>query len=428
MENNITVGIVGLGYVGLPVAVAFSKKYKVIAFDIKIERINNLKLGFDYTGEVESEFLNSKNLSFTSKEEDLKQVDFYIVAVPTPVDEHNTPDLSILLSACEIVGRSLLKGNVVVFESTVYPGASEEQCLPALEKYSGLIGGHDFKIGYSPERINPGDKTHKFEDIVKIISAQDKETLELLNKMYGSVVHAGLFKATSIKVAEAAKVIENTQRDLNIAFVNELSMIFDKMSISTSDVLEAAGTKWNFLKFRPGLVGGHCIGVDPYYLTYKAQSFGYHPQVILAGRSINDGMGKYVAQKCLKEMILAGQKIAGSTVTILGLTFKENVSDLRNSKVLDIISELQELEIKIQICEPIATQEDVLHAFGIKSVPLDELVPASAVIIAVAHEQFKEIKPNDLDKLLQKNGVVIDVKSLLDAFAVKQSGYRYWGL
>lgn len=420
--------VIGLGYVGLPVAVAFAEKHSVVGFDINKKRIEELREGIDRTEEVESSKLNLKNLLYTSSIEDLKKATFHIVAVPTPVDEHNKPDLTPMLKASESVGAALKKGDIVVFESTVYPGVCEEECMPILERVSGLKGGMDFKIGYSPERINPGDKEHTFTKILKIVSAQDAESLERVAHAYGSVVTAGVYKASSIKVAEAAKVIENTQRDLNIALVNELSIIFDKMGICTNEVIEAAGTKWNFQKFRPGLVGGHCIGVDPYYLTFKAQALGYHPQVILSGRRINDGMGKYIAEKCVKELIHAGHAVRGCVVTVMGLTFKENCPDLRNSKVKDIIAELKEYGVEVQAYDPVANMDEVEHEMGIQGVPFEKLKKAHALVLAVKHNQFSDIKLSGLRELTVENAVLIDVKSVFSAKEANSLGMRYWSL
>lgn len=427
MENTV-ISVIGLGYVGLPVAVAFGMKHPVIGFDINLKRINELKIGIDRTEEISSSELKSANIEFTSSISDLKKASFHIIAVPTPVDEHKKPDLTPMLKASESVGSVLKKGDIVVFESTVYPGVCEEECLPILEKKSGLKGGVDFKIGYSPERINPGDKEHTFTKILKIVSGQDAESLEKIAAMYSSVVTAGVYRASSIKVAEAAKVIENTQRDLNIALVNELAIIFHKMGIDTNEVLDAAGTKWNFNKFRPGLVGGHCIGVDPYYLTFKAESLGYHPEVILSGRRINDGMGKYIAERCIKELIHAGHAIKGCTVSVMGLTFKENCPDLRNSKVKDIICELKEYGIEIQAHDPAADLSEVGHEFSVRPYSYDQLAPANAVIFSVKHRQFSELSKENIAKLLKPNGVVIDVKGVLNSKDIESLGFKYWRL
>lgn len=422
------ISVVGLGYVGLPVAVAFGKIRKTIGFDINPVRIQELKNGYDRTNEVESKDLKSADILFTDKVEDLKQADFHIVAIPTPVDHANRPDLSLIFKASETMGKALKKGDIVVYESTVYPGATEEECLPILERISGLKGGGDFTVGYSPERINPGDKEHTFTKILKIVSGQNEETLETVAQVYGSVVTAGVYKAPSIKVAEAAKVIENTQRDLNIALMNELSLIFDRMQIDTNDVLEAASTKWNFLKFKPGLVGGHCIGVDPYYLTHKAEQLGYSPQVILAGRRINDGMGKFVAQQTIKEMIRAGHHILGCTVTVFGLTFKENCPDLRNSKVIDIIRELENYGVHIQIHDPLADPLEAKHEYGVTLTSMDNLHPASALVFAVAHREYHNIPLEKVKKMMGKNPVLIDVKQIFNPGAVKNAGIRFWRL
>lgn len=411
MEN--VVSIIGLGYVGLPMAVEMSRHFKTIGFDISQPRIAELKKGLDRTREVDTDSLKAAKIQFTYDVQDLKAANFHIVAVPTPVTEANQPDLTLVLKASETVGKVLKKGDVVVYESTVYPGCTEEDCVPVLEKVSGLVCGRDFKVGYSPERINPGDKEHSFTRITKVVSAQDAESLERVAFVYGKVVTAGVFKAQSIKVAEAAKVIENTQRDLNIALMNELSLIFERMGIDTLSVLEAAGTKWNFLKFTPGLVGGHCIGVDPYYLTHKAEKIGYNPQVILAGRRINDGMGRFVAQKTIKAMIQKEVPVKGSTVTVLGLTFKENVPDLRNTKVIDIVRELQDYGMNVQVCDPEADPEEAKHEYGLQLTPFNQLKKSAAVVIAVAHRNFKELQMKDYLGLMGKNPVIVDIKGIL---------------
>ena len=422
------VSVVGLGYVGLPVAVAFGRVGKTIGFDISRARIDELKNGYDRTGEVSASDLAEAEIVFTSGIEELKQADFHIVAVPTPVDKANQPDLSLLIRASETVGKALKKGDIVVYESTVYPGVTEEECVPVLERVSGLSSGKDFTVGYSPERINPGDKEHTFTKIRKVVSGQDKETLEIVAGVYESVVEAGVHRASSIKVAEAAKVIENTQRDLNIALMNELSLIFDRLGIDTNAVLAAAGTKWNFLRFTPGLVGGHCIGVDPYYLTHKAEKIGYIPQVILAGRRINDGMGKFIAQRAIKEMIHAGHNIYGATVTVLGLTFKENCSDLRNSKVIDIIRELEDYGVNVQVSDPLADPDEALHEYGVTLVPPDGLKPATAVIVAVAHEVYRNFFVGDFVGMTIGNPVVVDVKGIYDPEMFVDQGIRFWRL
>jgi UDP-N-acetyl-D-galactosamine dehydrogenase len=410
------------------VAVAFGKVHRTVGFDINQLRIKELQSGYDRTGEVTTADLQAADILFTEKLEELSLADFHIVAVPTPVDEAHQPDLTLMYRASETVGKALKKGDIVVYESTVYPGVTEDECVPVLEKVSGLVCGRDFTVGYSPERINPGDKEHTFTKIKKVVSGQDAQTLDIVARVYESVVTAGVHRAATIKVAEAAKVIENTQRDLNIALMNELALIFDRMGIDTNDVLEAAGTKWNFLKFKPGLVGGHCIGVDPYYLTHKAEKIGYIPQVILAGRRINDGMGKFVAQRAIREMIHAGHNILGSTVTVLGLTFKENCPDLRNSKVIDIITELRDYGINVQVCDPQAEAEEAVHEYGVTLTPMADLKPAAAIVAAVAHQQFLTWSPEDICRLMVDNPVLIDVKGMYEQQAMVAAGVRVWRL
>ncbi|MDT8287157.1 MAG: nucleotide sugar dehydrogenase [Elusimicrobiales bacterium] len=422
------ISLIGLGYVGLPVAVAFGKKTQVIAFDINKSRLVELAGGNDRTGEVSPEELKAADLVYTDEVAVLKGADFHIVAVPTPVDSANQPDMSLVLKASETVGKALKKDDIVVYESTVYPGATEEDCVPVLERCSGLKCGTDFKVGYSPERINPGDKEHSFTKIKKVVAGMDAESLETISLVYGSVLEAGLHKASSIKVAEAAKVIENTQRDINIALMNELALIFDRMGIRTSEVLAAAATKWNFLKFRPGLVGGHCIGVDPYYLTHKAEKIGYIPQVILAGRRINDSMGKFIAQKTVKEMVRAGHNPCGATVTVLGITFKEDCPDLRNSKVADIIRELQDYGLTVQVSDPLADPAEAGREYGVKLVPFDKLKPADAVVVAVAHQDYKVLPLSSVAALMGGKPVLIDVKSAYDPAAAGAAGMAYWSL
>jgi len=413
MERKIAV--VGLGYVGLPVAVAFGKKHPVIGFDINKNRIETLVSGVDYTNEVEPEELKEAQIQFTSDGSKLKEANFIIVSVPTPINAHNQPDLTPLLKASETVGANLQKGSIVVYESTVYPGATEDDCVPVLEKASGLECGKDFFVGYSPERINPGDKVHTFTTITKVVSGQTPEVLDIVADLYASVVTAGVHKASSIKVAEAAKVIENTQRDVNIALMNELALIFDRIGIDTAEVLEAAGTKWNFLKFTPGLVGGHCIGVDPYYLTHKAEMVGYHPEVILAGRRINDNIGKYVAEVLVKKLIKLNLPVQGARVTVLGLTFKENVPDLRNSKVIDVIRELQEYGIDVQVTDAQADSAEAVREYGVSLTSYDELLPSEAVVLAVSHRKYIEAGWTQFDRLLKHGkGIVVDIKSELD--------------
>lgn len=409
------IAVVGLGYVGLPLAVAFGEKQPVIGFDISHQRVGDLRQGIDRTGEFTKEELEKVQVDYTADPEKLSQCDFIIVAVPTPITRAKQPDLSLLISASETVGKFLHPDSIVVYESTVYPGVTEEECVPVLEKCSGMKAGKDFFVGYSPERINTGDKKHTLKNIVKVVSAQNEEVLSIIVETYSIVVEAGIYKAPSIQVAEAAKVIENTQRDLNIALINELAIIFDKLGLDTMEVLAAAGTKWNFLPFTPGLVGGHCIGVDPYYLTYKAQSIGHHPEVILAGRRINDNMSKYVATSLIKQMILKNISIQGSIVTVLGITFKENVPDIRNSKIVDIISELKDFGVRVQVSDVLADKEEVKKEYGLQLVPEDELQPADAVVLAVAHQNYCKGGWNFIKNLLkQQQGVVVDIKSILD--------------
>ena len=414
MSHGRKISVVGLGYVGLPVAVAFGRQQRVIGFDIHDGRVAELRGGHDRTHEVDDGDLAQTDILFTSDADELAAADFHIVAVPTPIDDAKTPDLRPLLGASRSVGPRLKRGDIVVYESTVYPGATEDECVPVLEQTSGLKCGVDFTVGYSPERINPGDREHTFTRITKVVSGQDQATLDVVAAVYESVVTAGVHRAATIKVAEAAKVIENTQRDLNIALMNELSLIFDRMGIDTRDVLAASGTKWNFLPFTPGLVGGHCIGVDPYYLTHKATMLGYFPQVILAGRRINDGMGAHVASQVVKQLIMAGVTVRGCVVTVLGLTFKEDVPDLRNTRVTDIIAELLEYGVKLQVHDPQADPEEAKEEYGLELVPRDALAPASAVVLAVAHAEFLEAGwPLVSSLLCDGRGVVADVKGVL---------------
>lgn len=422
------IAVIGLGYVGLPVAVAFGKHAQTIGFDINERRLTELRSGVDYTHEVNTEDLKQADILYTSDSKQLAQADFHIIAVPTPVNNAHQPDLTPVQKASETVARALKKGDIVVYESTVYPGVTEEFCVPILERLSGLIGGKDFTVGYSPERINPGDKEHTFTRITKVVSGQDDTTLNIIAEVYNSVVTAGVFRAASIKVAEAAKVIENTQRDLNIALMNELALIFNRMTIDTHSVLAAAETKWNFLPFKPGLVGGHCIGVDPYYLTHKAELLGYHPQVILAGRHINDAMGSYIAQQTIKVLCRAGHDISRCTVTVLGLTFKENCPDLRNSKVIDIISELQSYGIKVQVCDTEANAAHALAEYGVTLIDLAQLQAAEAIVIAVAHHAFANFTVADYVRLLKQNPVVIDVKGLCNISDFATAGINLWRL
>lgn len=426
--HNRTIAIIGLGYVGLPVAVAFGKKNRCIGFDINRERVNDLKKFFDKTNEVSVDDLKIANITYTYDVEDLKEANFYIIAVPTPVDNANNPNLAPVIGATNTIAKILKKDDIVVYESTVYPGLTEEECVPVLEKTTGLKCSKDFFVGYSPERINPGDKTRGFTKIKKIVSAINDETLEIIASVYGSVVEAGVFKAKSIKVAEAAKVIENTQRDLNIALMNELAIIFHKMGIDTKAVLDAASSKWNFLPFSPGLVGGHCIGVDPYYLTYKSEILGYIPQVILAGRRINDNMGRYVAQMGVKLLIKNGVNVANARANVLGITFKEDCPDLRNSKVIDLISELKEYQININIHDPLANARDSIHEYKIKLEKWENLEQADILVIAVAHKFYKELQLAELTKKIKNNGVIIDVKSILPVDELIKMGYVLWRL
>ena len=423
------IAVVGLGYVGLPIAVAFGKRQRVIGFDINKTKIAELQNGLDRTGEVSDADLKATEVQYTWQPSDLKAADFIIVAVPTPINEALQPDLTALRKSSELIGANLSPGSIVVFESTVYPGATEEVCLPILEQASGMKCGVDFTLGYSPERINPGDKEHTLETIIKVVSAQDAATLEIVAKTYELVVKAGIHRASSIKVAEAAKVIENTQRDLNIALMNELSLIFHRLGIDTKSVLEAAGTKWNFLKFSPGLVGGHCIGVDPYYLTSKAESVGYHPQVILAGRRINNGMGKFVAEQTMKRLGELARPVKDLKVAVLGLTFKENVPDLRNSRVPDIIHELREYGVQVLVHDPIAQSEEAVEEYGIHLSKWNDLKDIDGIIVAVAHRRYADMGLKKLLKPLrsQREGVVIDVKCLLDPAKLPKT-LKYWRL
>ena len=428
-ETPRKIAVVGLGYVGLPIAVAFSRQGKVIGFDINKAKVEELQRGIDRTGEVSPIDLKASNVQFTCEPTDLKAADFIIVAVPTPINEALQPDLKALRMASELIGKNMSAGTIVVYESTVYPGVTEDICLPILAKTSGLKPGIDFKVGYSPERINPGDKEHTIERIVKVVSAQDADSLEVIANTYGLVVNAGIHRASSIKVAEAAKVIENTQRDLNIALMNELALIFHRLGIDTKSVLEAAGTKWNFLKFSPGLVGGHCIGVDPYYLTSKAESVGYHPQVILAGRRINNGMGKFVAEQTMKRLRELNRPVNDLKAAVLGLTFKENVPDLRNSRVPDIIHELREYGVQVEVHDPIAQSEEAFEEYGVRLSKWDDLKDIDVIIVAVAHRHYADMEIQKLLKPLrsQREGVVIDVKCLLDRTKLPKT-LKYWRL
>jgi UDP-N-acetyl-D-galactosamine dehydrogenase len=421
------IAVIGLGYVGLPVAVAFARGgSRVVGFDIDQRRVDELRAGHDRTREVDADELSLRTLHLTKNAATLKEADFYIVTVPTPIDSANRPDLGAMLAASRIVGSALKRRDIVVYESTVYPGAVEEDCLPVLESVSGLSGGRDFSVGYSPERINPGDKLHRIETIVKVVAGQDENTTDIVAAVYGSVVKAGIHRAPSIKVAEAAKVIENTQRDLNIALMNELAAICHRLDIDTADVLAAAATKWNFLNYQPGLVGGHCIGVDPYYLTYRAEKAGYHPEIILAGRRINDRMGEWIARECVRSMTLRQRNDA--VVTVLGMTFKENVPDIRNSKVIDVVRELSHFGIRAQVHDPLASPQESKDEYGISLTPMEKLEPADAVILAVAHQSYLSEGWQMMERLLRlSSGVVLDVKSKLDR-ASKPEGIELWRL
>jgi len=425
-ENRIAV--IGLGYVGLPVALAFAKKFSgTVGFDINVEKIRDLRQGIDCTGEVSPDDLKTSSLKITSQPEDLLKANFFVVAVPTPIDRDKRPNLTPLIAASEIIGKVLKSGSVVVYESTVYPGVTEKICAPILAKFSGLERGIDFKLGYSPERINPGDKSHTLEKIVKVVAGEDAETLERVAKVYETIVDAGVYRATSIKVAEAAKVIENTQRDLNIALMNELALICDRLGIRTKDVLDAAQTKWNFLPFTPGLVGGHCIGVDPYYLTTKAEEVGYHPQVILAGRRINDGMGQFLAQRLVKLLVTADVHIKKARVGILGLTFKENVSDLRNSRVPDIVTELRQFGIEPLVHDPLADPKEAKLEYSISLVDWYDMASLDGLVLAVSHQRYLEISTDKLLACLRPGGVLMDIKSILNPTTIPQDIY-YWSL
>ena len=443
------ISVIGLGYVGLPLAIAFAKVADVVGFNITRDRVEQYRKGIDVTKEVGDQAVKETTAFFTWEEEYLRDCKFHVVAVPTPLNKDKTPDLGPVISASEIVGRNLTKGSIVVYESTVYPGVTEDICLPILEEKSGLKAGVDFKIGYSPERINPGDKVHRLENIVKVSAGMDEESCETIAKVYELIIDAGVHRASSIRVAEAAKVIENAQRDINIAFMNELSIIFNQLGIDTQSVLEAANTKWNFLNFTPGLVGGHCIGVDPYYLVYKAEEIGYHSQIILAGRKINDDMAKYVAENLVKNMIKADKPIKGATVAIFGITFKENCPDVRNSKVVDVINELSEYGINVKVVDPVADEEDLAYSYGINLSNPEEIQGVDAVLFAVNHDEFKDIKLEDVKKLYNNNrngiaqtnevaatsddpnstkDVLVDVKGLFDRAEAEALDYLYWRL
>lgn len=431
-ERKEKISVVGLGYVGMPLAVAFAKSAAVIGFDLNDEKIRLYKNGIDPTEEVGNAAIKETSVEFTSDPERLKEAKFHIVAVPTPVNHDHTPNLSPVESASRIVGQNLTKGSVVVFESTVYPGVTEYICVPILEKESGLKCGVDFKVGYSPERINPGDKIHRLENITKVVSGMDDESLKEIKDIYDMIIEVGTFPVSSIMTAEAVKVAENSQRDINIAFMNELAMVFDKMDIDTSEVIAGMNTKWNALGFYPGLVGGHCIGVDPYYFTYRAEQLGYHSQIILSGRQVNDGMGDFVTDAAVKEMIRAGQAPSKSKVVIMGITFKENCPDIRNSKVEDIINRLKEYDITPVVIDPWADVDEVMREYGVELAEAGEISDADCVIIAVAHNEFKTMPLSEIDKIFKdtenKNKVLVDVKSMIDKKAAQDAGYRYWRL
>jgi len=424
LKKEAKIAVIGLGYVGLPIALEFARKFSVVGFDINEKRVEMMKNNIDPSNELDSKDFDGCDILFSAKPEDLKEATFFVVAVPTPIDKHQLPDLTPLLSATRTVSSALKKGDIVVYESTVYPGCTEEDCVPLLEEKSGLKYMADFKVGFSPERINPGDKEHTLTKILKIVSGSDDESLETISQVYGTIIKAGLHKASSIKVAEAAKIIENTQRDVNIALMNELSMIFNKVGINTFEVLEAAGTKWNFLKFSPGLVGGHCIGVDPYYLTYKAQALGHHAKIINAGRSINDSMGAYVARETIKAIVSNGKKIIGARMLLMGITFKENVSDIRNSKVVDVFNELNAYGVHVDVVDPYAEKEEVKDEYGIelKDKPDGKY---DAVIVAVNHDQYVDLDETALKEFCTDEGIIVDIKGFLRGTI---NDLKYWSL
>jgi UDP-N-acetyl-D-glucosamine/UDP-N-acetyl-D-galactosamine dehydrogenase len=432
VKREEKIAVIGLGYVGMPLAVAFAKKADVIGLDLNKKKIEQYKCGIDPTKEVGDAVIKATSVDFTDDETRIREAKFHIVAVPTPINLDKTPDLTPVESASATVGRNLTKGSIVVYESTVYPGVTEDICIPILEKESGLTCGIDFKVGYSPERINPGDKVHTLENIVKVVSGIDKDSLEEIANVYALVIEAGIHKAPTIKVAEAAKVVENSQRDINIAFMNELAMVFDRMNIDTKDVLEAMNTKWNALKFYPGLVGGHCIGVDPYYFVYEAEKLGYHSQIILSGRKINDGMGEFVSDAIIKQLILANKVVRQAKVVILGITFKENCPDIRNSKVIDIITNLKEYSINPIIVDPWANSEETKAEYGIDLAKLEEIHDADCIVFAVAHDQFKLLSLEKMNQLFadipMNERVIIDVKSILNKEDILEQGYNYWRL
>ena len=432
VSHQEKIALVGLGYVGMPIAVAFAKKADVIGFDVNQTKINLYRSGIDPTHEVGNEAIRNTSVQFTADESDLRRAKFLIVAVPTPVNQDKTPDLAPVIGASEVVGRNLTPGSIVVYESTVYPGVTEDICVPILEKESGLKRGVDFKVGYSPERINPGDKVHRLENIKKIVSGMDAESLEEIKNVYELVIEVGTYPVSSIKTAEAIKVVENSQRDINIAFMNELAMVFDRMGIDTNEVVDGMNTKWNALGFRPGLVGGHCIGVDPYYFVYEAEKLGYHSQIILAGRKVNDGMGAFVADAAIKEMVLAGKSPKNARVAILGLTFKENCPDTRNSKVEDIIVRLKEYGIEPIVVDPWASEQDAMREYGVALMPMEEVGELDCLILAVAHNEFRQMRVEQYLKLFRdmpnNEKVLVDVKGILDCNALRNKGIRFWRL
>lgn len=432
LNKQEKIAVIGLGYVGMPLAVAFAKKANVIGYDLNVEKIELYKSGIDPTNEVGNEAIKETTVEFTADESKLKEAKFYIVAVPTPINSDKTPNLNPVEGASKTIGRNLTKGSIVVYESTVYPGVTEDICIPILEKESGLKCGVDFKVGYSPERINPSDKVNRLETIVKIVSGIDEDSLEEIAKVYELIIDAGVHRAGSIKVAEAAKVVENSQRDINIAFMNELAMVFDRMNIDTKEVIEAMNTKWNALKFYPGLVGGHCIGVDPYYFIYEAEKLGYHSQIILSGRKINDGMGQFVADAIIKKLVLANKVVKQSKVVVLGITFKENTPDTRNSKVVDIIESLKEYGIEPIVVDPVADSEETRREYGIDLVDINDVKDADCIVLAVAHDKLKKLSWEQIDGLFgdfnNEEKVLIDIKSILDRKTIEEKGYSYWRL
>ena len=432
LNEKRKLAVVGLGYVGLPIAIAFSKRLETIGFDISTRKIEQYRRGIDPMNQVGDDEISHTTTQFTNNEKHLAMADFIIVAVPTPVKTDKTPDLTPVTGACEIVGKNMKKGCIVIFESTVYPGVTEEICIPILENQSGLICGKDFSVGYSPERINPGDTVHQLENIVKIVSGFDAKTTEIIADLYELIIEADVFKVSSIKVAEAAKLVENSQRDINIAFMNELAMVFEKMNISTQEVMNAMNTKWNALGFTPGLVGGHCIGVDPYYFIYKAENLGYHSQIILSGRKINDDMGAFIAEKAIKSLVKTGKIVKNSKIYIMGITFKENCPDIRNSKVEDIVKKLNEYEVDVEIVDPVADEMEVKETYHVDVKRLSEVNDADCIIFAVAHNEFKQLTIETIDRMFKKmdtkDKVIIDVKNIYYELKLEESGYHYWGL